>query len=290
MSTEINKDVACPGCGAKVPTRMWSGINAEVNPNLRAQVLDETLFDWKCPHCGYEAKLAYPCLYHDKGGRFMVYFLPKSPDPAKAAGIAGEFPQLRGVRKRITGSLASLKEKILIFEDGLDDRAAELVKLLLAMVLEHAGGGQVREGLYCSVDEAAGRIGFSFRLEGEAEPVRRVTSFAAYRRAAEIVDSLLPPDGGDFLLVDRDFARDLLRRYRGEPAPQPEPPKAEEEAAPEAAPPAPGPEPTPGEPPREEPQAQPAGQEAPAEAPSEEEPPAEEPPEQPEAPERDTTE
>ena len=47
------------------------------------------------------------------------------------AGRAEVFPQLRGVRKRVTGSLATLKEKILLFEDGLDDRAAELVKLLL---------------------------------------------------------------------------------------------------------------------------------------------------------------
>ena len=132
MSTEIRKEVCCPDCGAKTTARMWSGINAEVNPNLRLSVLDESLFDWRCPQCGYEAMLAYPCLYHDKGRRFMIYILPGKPDPAKAAGIGAQFPQLRGVRKRVTGSLATLKEKILLFEDGLDDRAAELVKLLSA--------------------------------------------------------------------------------------------------------------------------------------------------------------
>ena len=110
MSTEISKEVICPGCGARVAARMWTGINAEVNPNLRAQVLDETLFDWKCPQCGHEATLAYPCLYHDKGRRFMVYVLPQEPDEQKAAGIAAQFPQLRGVRTRVTGSLASMKE------------------------------------------------------------------------------------------------------------------------------------------------------------------------------------
>ena len=114
MSTEIKKEVKCPGCGAMSQARMWSGINAEVNPNLRLSVLDESLFDWTCPHCGYQAMLVYPCLYHDKGRRFMIYILPGEPDPQKAAGISAQFPQLRGVRKRVTGSLATLKEKILL--------------------------------------------------------------------------------------------------------------------------------------------------------------------------------
>ena len=214
MSTEISKEVICPGCGARVAARMWTGINAEVNPNLRAQVLDETLFDWKCPQCGHEATLAYPCLYHDKGRRFMVYVLPQEPDEQKAAGIAAQFPQLRGVRKRVTGSLASMKEKILLFEDGLDDRAVEFVKLLVSLVLERSSGKRVTQGLYVFSDEERERIGFLFSLEGEEQPVHRVTSFSAYHKASAIVEFLLPPDGGDFLLVDESFARRLFERYR----------------------------------------------------------------------------
>lgn len=231
MSTEIKKEVTCPGCGAKVPARMWSGINAEVNPNLRQSVLDETLFDWRCPQCGYEAVLAYPCLYHDKGRRFMIYILPGEPDAGKAAGIAAQFPQLRGVRKRVTGSLATLKEKILLFEDGLDDRAAELVKLLLEMVLARRTGRRVEQGFYCSSDEAADRIGFSFFLEGVEDPVRRVTSFAAYRQALAIVESMLPADGEEFLVVNEKFARSLLYRYRGSEPPEEEAPQTAAPAA-----------------------------------------------------------
>ena len=236
MSTEIRKEVCCPDCGAKTTARMWSGINAEVNPNLRLSVLDESLFDWRCPQCGYEAMLAYPCLYHDKGRRFMIYILPGKPNPAKAAGIGAQFPQLRGVRKRVTGSLATLKEKILLFEDGLDDRAAELVKLLLAMVLERGKGKRVEQGFYCSSDEAADRIGFSFFVEGEEEPVRRMTSFAAYRQALSIVQNLLPPDGEEFLVVNEKYARDLLYRYRhgGEPPQKEQPDTAGNTAEPAA--------------------------------------------------------
>ena len=259
MSTEIKKEVKCPGCGAMSQARMWSGINAEVNPNLRLSVLDESLFDWTCPHCGYQAMLVYPCLYHDKGRRFMIYILPREPDPQKAAGISAQFPQLRGVRKRVTGSLATLKEKILLFEDGLDDRAAELDKLHLALVQAHSTGKRVEQGFYCSCDEEKDRIGFSFFVEGEEEPVRRMTSFAAYRQALSIAESLLPPDGDDFLLVNQAFARALLYRYRqGGEMPESAEPQADQQIPAEPEPkPAPEPEPTSAPEPEKEPEQQP---------------------------------
>lgn len=202
--------------------------------------------------------LVYPCLYHDKGRRFMIYILPREPDPQKAAGISAQFPQLRGVRKRVTGSLATLKEKILLFEDGLDDRAAELVKLLLALVLAHSTGKRVEQGFYCSCDEEKDRIGFSFFVEGEEEPVRRMTSFAAYRQALSIAESLLPPDGDDFLLVNQAFARALLYRYRqGGEMPESAEPQADQQIPAEPEPkPAPEPEPTSAPEPEKEPEQQ----------------------------------
>ena len=86
-----------------------------------------------------------------------------------------------------------------------------------------------------SSDEAKDRIGFSFFVEGEEEPVRKMTTFSAYRSAQSIVSQLLPPDGEDFLLVDESFARRLLARYRGE---EPEPEAAEKAEQPAAEQPA----------------------------------------------------
>lgn len=130
MSTEISKPVSCPRCGEAVETRMWPGVNAEVNPNLREQVLQETLFNWTCPACGYVAQMAYPCLYHDKGRKFMIYLIPNGgKTELDAVDVDHAFPQIGYVQKRVVSSLAALKEKILVFEAGLDDRAVELVKL-----------------------------------------------------------------------------------------------------------------------------------------------------------------
>ena len=86
--------------------------------------------------------------------------------------------------------------------------------LLVSLVLERSSGKRVTQGLYVSSDEEHERIGFLFSLEGEEQPVHRVTSFSAYHKASAIVEFLLPPDGGDFLLVDESFARRLFERYR----------------------------------------------------------------------------
>ena len=216
MSTEIYKEISCPKCGAEVKTQMWSGINAEVNPNLRMEVLDEVLFDWTCPECGYEAQLAYPCLYHDKSRKFMVYVVPNGNSrDLQSINVKEVFPQLRDVRKRVVTSLAELKEKVLIFEAGLDDRAVELVKLALASVVGKKYGKKAVEGYYCFADEPENRIGFSFFLEGESVPVRQGTRFDVYKKSLEIVQNTAKDDGTkEFSPVNAQTAQVLLNEYQ----------------------------------------------------------------------------
>lgn len=218
MSTQMNKDVSCPHCGAAVKTQMWPGISAEENPELRARVLDETLFDWKCPACSYEAQLVYPCLYHDKNRKFMIYVVPNGNDCAlRSVDVSEAFPQFAGMSKRVVASLAELKEKIMIFEAGLNDFAVELAKLALIDVAGKKHGKIVESGYFCSLDESAGQIEFSFFLQGEREPVRQATRMDVYNKSLEIVESVgaLAADG-EFQSVDTSAAQEMLRRYREE--------------------------------------------------------------------------
>lgn len=216
MSTQIKRKIICPECGAAAETPLWAGITADDNPELREKVLDETLFDWKCPECEYSARFLYPCLYHDKKLGFMVYAVPegcgKAPGPD---GICEKFPQLSGVKKRLVNSPARLKEKVLIFEAGLDDLAVELVKLAMADVLKNKYGKKVETCYFCYADKDNNQIGFSFFLEGEKEPIRRRTKMNAYEKTLEIAGQAGLSDGGDFLSVDSDFANKVLAEYKG---------------------------------------------------------------------------
>ncbi len=218
MSTQINKDVSCPHCGAAVKTQMWPGIDAQENPELRAHILDETLFDWKCPACGYEAQFIYPCLYHDRTLEYMIYVVPNGNDCALQSVNVGEsFPQFNNMNKRVVSSLAELKEKILIYEAGLNDLAVELVKLALSDVAEKKHGRTVDAGYFYSVDKEAGRIEFSFFLEGETEAVRQGTRIDVYNKSLEIVENVgALAAGEEFRLVDMAAAQEVLRIYREE--------------------------------------------------------------------------
>lgn len=217
MSTQMSKDVGCPHCGAAVRTQMWPGICAQENPELRSRVLEETVFDWKCPECGYAAQFVYPCLYHDKERKFMVYVVPNgSGKEFQPVDVSEKFPQLSGVKKRVVSSPAELKEKILIFEAGLDDYAVEMVKYALAGVLDEKYGSKTMQGYFCYANEGENRIGFSFFPEGESVPIMRKTSMDAYRKSLEIARMRERPEGNCFLPVDSLTAKNMLEEYRSD--------------------------------------------------------------------------
>ena len=116
MSTCITKDISCPNCGAVHRTQMWPGIDRLAHPELRARIMEETFFDWKCPRCGYTAQMTYPCLYHDRELGVMICLAPGR------TRFTLEIPKyLDKVVKRAVSTLPQLKEKILLFESGMDD-------------------------------------------------------------------------------------------------------------------------------------------------------------------------
>lgn len=222
MPTQTNRDVGCPNCGAAVSTQMWPGISARRNPELRDRLLSEDLFDWQCPECGYRAQLVYPCLYHDKENGFMVYLVPNgSSGEFRPVDVSEAFPQLAEVKKRVVATPAEMKEKILIFEAGLDDFAVELVKYALAGVLDRKYGKKTVRGYFYSASEE--EISFTFFPEGEKEPVVRVTRMEAYRKSLEIARGTPEPDGCSFLPVDSLTAREMLENYRGKDGAQEQP-------------------------------------------------------------------
>ena len=46
MSTKIQKDIVCPACGQTQKLEMYTSVNAEENPELRRDILRESMFDW----------------------------------------------------------------------------------------------------------------------------------------------------------------------------------------------------------------------------------------------------
>lgn len=219
MSRKITKEIRCPHCKAMVKTMMWSSVNVTQDGGLRAKILDESLFAWRCPNCGYEAQLVYPCLYHDMERAFMVYLLPEiEEDQFLEPALEEQFPELSGLTKRLAADLNQFKEKILIFEAGLDDLSIELTKLALSDVMAKKTGQKMIAGYFCTLDRESNHIGFTFFPRDGGEPCYQGTRLEVYDKSAQIVRQYAAQDAEQpgFLAIDARWAARVLKQYHAQ--------------------------------------------------------------------------
>ena len=134
MSIELKEMVTCPQCGKDSEFIVWNSLNGDIDPDAKQQLLGGTLFVFECPHCGHSTNLVYPILYHDMKNQTMVYFTGKeSVERAKMAfndTVNKIGFSLSNHRMRIVTDQNALREKAIIFENELDDRVIEIIKLL----------------------------------------------------------------------------------------------------------------------------------------------------------------
>lgn len=153
MSDKVIKAIVCPGCGELSKAEIHTSINPARDKTIRKRVLDGELFDFRCPSCGYTAKLNYPLLYNDMKNRFMVYLIPKIDRFQLCDNeLENKYSNLRNINKRIVPTFNAFKEKLFIFESGLDDMAVELTKLAISQtVSKKLGNIEVNEGYLLSL-------------------------------------------------------------------------------------------------------------------------------------------
>ena len=207
VSTCITKEISCPNCGAVNKMDLWPGIDRKEKPLLRKKVLDESLFYWVCPHCGYRALMEYPCLYHDKELGFLLCLLPEGNGE-----VPGPLPPLPDrLKLRLVTETAQLKEKILLFESGYDDVAMELVKHSLTQLVVEKWHIPSAAAYFTRADEK--EIEFAFFRPGQTRPVLQRTRMKAYRQAREILKLLHYRDEKGFVTVDGSLADQLFQRF-----------------------------------------------------------------------------
>ena len=133
MSIPRGKLITCPKCGKQYHVTIFASLNTNYKSDVPASIIDGTLFDAKCPHCGYVIHLCYDFLYHDLRHKAMIYVVNKGqPDYQKRINeiMSPEFQKLPSYEyTRIVNSIDELREKVVCLETGRDDRAIELVKL-----------------------------------------------------------------------------------------------------------------------------------------------------------------
>lgn len=118
---------------------------------------------------------------------------------------------MRALKKRSVKNPQELKEKILIFEAGLDDARRG------ACEKRHRHRGAQKSGRQCArLFRAATEeeLRFALFVKGRQEPVYQTTKMAVYRQSQEVLRTLDYKSPDDFAVVNSKLAQSLLDEYK----------------------------------------------------------------------------
>ena len=118
---------------------------------------------------------------------------------------------MKDLIKRSVKNPQELKEKILLFEAGLDGAAIELVKNAIVSVIRKSFDGNVH-AYFCAAEDE--ELKFALFVKGRQEPIYQKTQMAVYRQSQEVLRTLDYKDEDDFAVVNSKLAQRLLDRYK----------------------------------------------------------------------------
>lgn len=215
MSVSSKETIACRYCGHEQEFTIWQSINATLDPQLRDQLMSGELMTFTCDSCHKSAEVVWPLLYHDMEREVMVHIRfdealldgqAPEPDPVE------EF--MLSFTLRTVASRNELVEKVLIFEEGLDDRVIEIFKIALRRQLEQDAqetGGELMFSSCGESEEGAREIAFVLlKEEGESS---FAVPLSVYEYFAENIRPRLPSqeaEAGKWLRVDGGYAMEAI--------------------------------------------------------------------------------
>ncbi len=168
-------ETSCSRCGSRSKVTAYDGINVRETPELKAQVLDGSLFVWECPHCGARNLVRSQTLYHDPDEKLMVWVTLGSAELEERVGAAyGALPEMKDYTLRFVDDAGSLIEKVKIFGAGLDDVTMEMAKYVTRMELcgnmkDRAEEISKAPFKFLGMDGADGEITFAYPLDGQMQ-------------------------------------------------------------------------------------------------------------------------
>lgn len=217
MAQEYEAMIACGSCGSDYPVAIHQSVNAQRSPELREALLKGKFFDTVCPECSFEGDLDYPVTYSDMEHRFIIQYCPNEENLEEAKfAMRGQIETLGesfptdGFRFRIVTSQNKLREKVMIFEDGLDDRVVEMLKALVMyqMVAQEPDAG-ISDVFYYSDEDCR-------RIEGVGEVGMAMDFTDELYESGENDFPFTQDSINDSLVVDDLWALDATRRMTGE--------------------------------------------------------------------------
>jgi hypothetical protein len=142
VSTFQIHPVACPSCGHRFEVEIAIGLHVARLPRIRERLVDGTFQVYPCPACGESAVYEATVVYTDfERGEYVATETPNSATWQTAVArhqtifrdcfeAGPPLVQEMGARfkRRIVFGFRALREKLVLWDAGLDDRIVEAVK------------------------------------------------------------------------------------------------------------------------------------------------------------------
>jgi len=146
MSTFVPSTIVC-SCGEQYAAQVANGLHISARPDIRKQILDGTFHRFHCPNCGRTTQVEKVLSFTDfpkrqwftvapaNGLPWRRYYLRVADEGFQSTMVANA-PELvvgwgKEMMRRLIFGLASLREKLVALDAGLDDRVVELLKIQL---------------------------------------------------------------------------------------------------------------------------------------------------------------
>ncbi|MDO5155313.1 MAG: CpXC domain-containing protein [Eubacteriales bacterium] len=147
---EIKKRILeCPNCKAEIEVQIRPRLEMPYDQEEKKKIMDGMFFRNKCPGCGRLIPAIYNFEYNDMENKYLIWLLPQIHEEEKKRII--DFNQLLatdnrlrlaqgGYRYRLVMTDMELREKVLIFDEGFDDRFIEAMKVIyVPVIMEKVG-------------------------------------------------------------------------------------------------------------------------------------------------------
>lgn len=146
MSTFRDAEIACARCAHRFPAEVADAVHVATRAALREAVLAGDFHRFLCPRCGHHTTIEKLMAYTDFDRHHWFTVVPSAELPFASQWCAFADETFRAtmiencpawirdevapeMRRRVVFGLASLREKLVAHDAGLDDRALELMKL-----------------------------------------------------------------------------------------------------------------------------------------------------------------
>jgi hypothetical protein len=213
MDQPKKRKFTCPHCKSEEQFSVWESVNVTLQPSLKNQVLTRGLGNFTCSNCGRGVWVGHPIHYHDVARKLMIWFPfeePKKP-PIAEGSMVMKLMVNGGYAFRIVNSFNELIEKIRIFDDGRDDRALELLKLVSVTQPQTPADQKVfYDGIVDKGNEKAVRLAV---VKKEGKTVCEVPVTELQKQTALVTQAAVTEgEKGTWLCVDQNYASALLKR------------------------------------------------------------------------------